>query len=216
VSPADGITRERKSRRDMQKGAMNMRKGIINFAPGVVFDADLHKYWKDGRELSGITRLLGTVGEKGEGFLTEHQIEGIHVHKAVQAYLETGNVETSHPGVQWVIKELDRKWPPCDYGRYSEVLVSDGKRYASAVDVIIETPDGGLVLLDLKKGVFKREYATFQLNIYRYFIERFKRSISGMWCVGVKDRRFYPILTKSDREIEGILYKQKEKMLYKV
>jgi hypothetical protein len=86
------------------------------------------------------------------------------------------------------------------------VLVSDFKEYASAVDIVSEYI-GGLQLYDIKKGVFKREYVTWQLSIYKYFIEKYAgRRVASCICISMKDREFYDIFPKSYEQVEKLLY----------
>ena len=85
-------------------------------------------------------------------------------------------------------------------------MVSDFRSYASSVDIILEA-EGGLVLFDIKTGIFKREYCTWQLNIYRYFIEKFAaRRVAKMVVISTKDKDYYPIFAMDEKKIEGLLY----------
>jgi hypothetical protein len=129
---------------------------MLKLAQGVEFLEDAHEYWYKGKQLSGVTGLIASkLGIKmPEEFVGEHQAEGTHVHKAVQKWIETGDAGSVHPGVTWATGMLrDYYKPPL----HSEVLVSDFKRYASAVDIMAECPDGTFEILDIKKGVFKRD-----------------------------------------------------------
>jgi len=180
----------------------------MNLAPGVTFDEVKHEYWYKGKKLSGIT---GTVSKKlglkyNGDFVGEHTEEGIHVHKAVQRWIETGSPESVHPGVQWLVETFRKQYPEGEI--YSEVLVSDFSQYASAVDIILRT-DSGLVLFDIKKGVFKRDYVTWQLSIYKKFIEGQTHAgypVDGCVCICLKDKEYYPIFSKSDEDVEKLLY----------
>jgi len=201
-------------------------------APGVTFDEGKHEYWYKGKMLSGITGLVAAkLGLKYNGtFVGEHAEEGIHVHKAIQRWIETGDPESVHPGVRWLVETFRNEYP--DGKLYSEVLVSDFNRYASAVDIILDTGDK-LVLFDIKKGVFKRDYATWQLSVYKYFIENlinlsktkalyFEASdprvlsasrclpayyeVKDCVCICLKDKEYYPIFTKPAEEVEKLLY----------
>jgi hypothetical protein len=179
-------------------------------APHVEFDADRHEYWYQGQRLSGVTGLISKkLGLKmPQEFVEEHQEEGIHVQKAVQNWIENGDPESVHPGVKWLIESWGRESPPGAIAVHSEVLVSDFKRYASAVDIVREMTDGGLVIYDLKKGLFKREYVTYQLNIYRYFIELYaKRKVCTMVCISLRDREYYEIFRIDNIKVEDLLYR---------
>jgi hypothetical protein len=136
-------------------------------------------------------------------FVEEHQMEGIHVHKAVQKWIETGDPDSVHPGVKWLTETFQ-----CVISKvYSEVLVSDFKQYASAVDIIEEYPDKGFIIYDLKKGRMNRRYVTYQLNVYRYLCERYaQRNVSGMVCISLRDREYYDIFRVDDVKVEELLY----------
>ncbi|MDR1095477.1 MAG: hypothetical protein LBL31_03735 [Spirochaetaceae bacterium] len=180
-------------------------------ANGVEFDESKHEYWFEGRQLSGVTGLISKkLGLKmPQEFVEEHQEEGIHVHKAVRKWIETGDPESVHPGVRWLIETWDEKSLPEEADAlsiHSEVLVSDFKKYASAVDIIVRRTDGGLVIYDIKKGLFKREYVTWQLSIYKYFIEKYAgRKVDACVCVCMKDRDYYDIFPKPFERVEKLL-----------
>jgi hypothetical protein len=179
-------------------------------APGVEFDADKHEYWYEGKRLSGVTGLISKkLGLKmPQEFVEEHQEEGIHVHRAVQKWIETGDPESVHPGVAWLRENFYKESPVYPLLSFAETLVSDFKQYASAVDIIAaEVPGGPLVIYDIKKGVFKREYVTWQLSIYKYFIEKYaKRNVAECVCICMKDREYYKIFPRSHEQVEMLLY----------
>jgi hypothetical protein len=178
-------------------------------APHVEFDADKHEYWYKGKRLSGVTGLISKkLGLKmPQEFVEEHQEEGIHVHRAVQKWIETGDPESIHPGVRWLTETFagHTSSDPA-FCAYSEVLVSDFQKYASAVDIVSEYI-GGLQIYDIKKGLFKREYVTWQLSIYKYFIEQYAgRKVATCVCICMKDREYYDIFPKPREQVERLLY----------
>lgn len=70
--------------------------------------------------------------------------------------------------------------------------------------------DGSLILYDIKKGVFKRDYAAWQLSIYKYLIERYGGGKAAQCvCVCLKDREYYEIFPKKAEDVEKLLYAQK-------
>jgi hypothetical protein len=178
-------------------------------ASHVEFDADKHEYWYKGLRLSGVTGLISKkLGLKmPQEFVEEHQEEGIHVHKAIQKWIETGDPESVHPGVKWLMESWGKESLPGALAVHSEVLVSDFKQYASAVDIVREMTANSLVIYDIKKGVFKREYVTWQLSIYKYFIEKYAgRKVASCICICMKDREYYDIFPKPSEQVEKLLY----------
>ena len=191
----------------------------LQLAPGVTFDEAKHEYWHKGKKLSGITGMVSKkLGLKYDNaFVSEHAEEGIHVHKAIQRWIEAGNPESVHPGVQWLVNTFEsqecfkrKEDSPRFWETFSEVLVSDKKQYASAVDIVCDFGIGlkeGLVLWDIKKGVFKREYVTWQLSVYKYLIEKFTNFwVHDCICACLKDKEYYPIFPKPAGEVEKLLY----------
>jgi hypothetical protein len=183
----------------------------LNFAPDVRFFEDEHKYFLKGKELSGVTGVIGKkLGMKMPSeFVGEHRDEGLHVHHAIQFWIEhEGRLNNSlHPGVLWLTKTIGDSCTHAPVAFHSEVLVSDGMRYASSVDIVVETEVGDLEIYDIKKGVFKRDYVSWQLGIYKYLIEKYgKRTVSKCTCACMKDREYYPIFPKSAEEVEVLLY----------
>jgi hypothetical protein len=179
-------------------------------APKVEFDEEKHEYYLKGKRLSGVTGLISKkLGQRmPQEFLEEHREEGVHVHHAVQRWINTGNAGSVHPGVKWITDTFLRQYVVRPAAVYSETLVSDFSRYASAVDIIVEeTPGGKLDIYDIKKGVFKRDYVTWQLSIYKYFVERFgAREVGKCVCVAVRDREYYKIFPKSYEKVKKLLY----------
>ncbi|MDR1072650.1 MAG: hypothetical protein LBL45_03105 [Treponema sp.] len=82
----------------------------MRLAPHVEFDEYKHEYWYKGRRLSGVTGLISKkLGLKmPQEFVEEHQEEGIHVHRAVRKWIETGDPESAHPGVKWLAETFAR------------------------------------------------------------------------------------------------------------
>jgi hypothetical protein len=175
----------------------------VVFAPGVLFEEASHTYLFKGKTLSGVT---GVIGRKlnlqfPELFVEEARLEGVHIHKAIQTWIETGSPGSAHPGVVWIMQTL-----PAHQSRHAEVLVSDFTQYASSVDIVGDNGDGTVDIYDMKRGAFKREYVSWQLGIYKYFIEKAGGAVRKCVCISVKDRELYPVFPKAAAEVEGLLY----------
>jgi len=181
----------------------------MKLAPEVIFDEAKHEYFYRGKKLSGITGVISKkLGLKySNEFVGEHAEEGIHVHKAIQKWIETGDSGSVHPGVTWLTGIFGKYY--LAEKLYSEVLVSDFDKYASAVDIISDT-GSGLILFDIKKGKFNREYVTWQLSIYKHFIENsvlYAPPVKECVCISLKDKEFYPIFPKTEVDVKKLLYK---------
>jgi hypothetical protein len=183
--------------------------GKIDLAPGVVFNEARHEYHLKGRQLSGVTGVIGKrLGTKmPEQFVDEVRNEGLHVHHAIEDWIGSGLTKCNsiHPGVMWMTQTLlDHCVGPKQL--FAEVLVSDLQQYASAVDIVVLTTYGKLDLFDMKRS-FKRTSVTWQLSIYKYFIEKFTDyEVGKLWCAAFRDKEYYPVFAKSAEEVEGLLY----------
>jgi len=179
----------------------------MTLAPGVSFDPEKHEYFFKGKRLSGVTGLISKkLGLKYNDFVSEHQEEGIHVHKAIQQFINTGVCESVHPGVQWLLERWRKSSGLEGWRRHSEVLVSDFKKYASSIDIVDEAPDGVLRIYDIKKGSFKRDYVTWQLSIYKYFAEKAGKTVNNCICICLRDQDYYEVFPKPVEEVEKLLY----------
>ena len=180
----------------------------ICFAPGVVFDEEKHEYHYKGSKLSGVTGVISKhLGKKyASEFVEEHREEGLHIHRAIQHWIENGNPESIHEGVQWIIRNMEDS----RLHLASEVLVSDFRHYASSVDIVVVPSDGndGVVgIFDIKKGKLDRPSVTWQLSIYKYFIEKYSPyTVKACTCISLKDREFWDIFPKKAEEVEKLLY----------
>jgi hypothetical protein len=183
----------------------------MNLAPGVSFYPEEHEYFFRGKRFSGVTgRIAQALRMKmPEAFVEEHRTEGVHIHRAVQKWIETGDSGSLHPGAAWITGTFNQNYPVPPEGVYAEVLVSDFDRYASAVDIVAEYAAGGenIDIYDIKKGVFHRDYVSWQLGIYKYLIEKYAgRKVVRCVCICVKDREYYPIIPVKRKEVEKLLY----------
>jgi hypothetical protein len=190
------------------QGGRNVSALVL--AGGVAFDEARHEYWYKGEKLSGVTGVItkNLRIKMPQEFVEEHQMEGIHVHKAVQKWIESGDPDSIHPGVKWLTETFAPKGTGGRPDRlYSEVLVTDFKQYASAVDIIWARPDAGLIIYDIKKGRMNRQYVTLQLSVYKYFIEKYTdRKVNACVCICMKDREYYDIFPKPFEQVEKLLY----------
>ena len=142
---------------------------------GVIFDEAAHRYWLDGKELRGVTSTLvarafpHTYDGVDEETLRRAAERGSAIHKAIEAYEEKDTFCDIPEFMSYVtIKEEHRLSHVA-----SEYLITDGERYASAIDHVFTAEDGGIVLADIKTTYDKHyDKVACQLSIYRRFFER--------------------------------------------
>ena len=157
------------------------------------FDMGEHRYFRaDGKELQGITKLLKTMLFKDEYKGVSQEVlanaaeRGHTIHSQLELYDNMG-VGTNIPEVAAYarLKELyGLEWIASEY------LVSDDEDYASAIDKVYHqkyAPDDEVVLGDVKTTYsFNREYVSWRLSVYAYFIEMLNPylkvgSLIGIW-----------------------------------
>ncbi len=165
---------------------------------------------RDARHLRDIRDKARAVGHDA---VAELQKDGVHVHKAIQDWIDTGKWETRHEGAQWIkywLMQQDIR--PVSNMAGAECFVTDYKKYASAVDIVQVRPDRTLHIMDIKRS-FKRKYVTMQLNIYKYLIEEYTDwRVSKMSCICFGDKCVFPVLPSiSKEEIEKLLYGKTKK-----
>lgn len=141
---------------------------------GVIFNEELHEYWLDGKQLSGITDVLhrqlypNEFDGIPERLLKEAADYGTSVHKAIETF-----------DSQWITDgstEVNDYIELCTQNSLvheaSEYNVSDGANYSSNIDKVYRCSDDGFILVDIKTyGAMtpdKLEKAKWQLGIYRY------------------------------------------------
>lgn len=176
---------------------------------GIDFNKEYHEYSYNGKELSGVTRRINERQKRkfSEDFGGEALREGIHVHESVEHWIKTGEFVSHHPDVMWIIEYL-MTW----HGRsslQSEQLVTDYGEFSSAVDIVAYEEDG-LVLYDMKRS-FHRVDVTYQLSIYKYFIEKnTDYKVKECRCIAYKDREVYPVFPYEEKYVKELLYRERK------
>ena len=189
---------------------LSVGHGRLSLAPGLNFNEALHMYTLNGMTLSGVTKKVSEklhldYGKAGN-LISDRCSEGSNIHGWVQHWIDTGKMDCVHPGALWVKSELEKRYAKDGIAvARSEVLVSDLKQYASAIDLLIEQ-DGVYDILDIKTGKFKPEYLSWQLGIYRYFLLLQGKEVRKCWCVCVHDRMMYRVEPRSFEDVKELLY----------
>ena len=185
--------------------------GRLSLAPGVSFDEESHEYRLNGRRLSGVT---GRIAERlrlrydeSAGMLDGRCGEGSNIHKWVSSWIDTGKMDTVHPGALWVRDALETKYlgPNILGVARSEVLVTDMRDYASAVDILVER-DGAYDIYDIKTGKFNPEYLAWQLGCYRWFLTLRGLDVKRCMCLCVRDRMAYNVRPRGAEDVRALLY----------
>ena len=144
---------------------------------GVLFNKELHEYWLDGKQLSGITRML-------QRQLFPNEFEGIPESKIKEAAQYGTEVHESIEMFDtcWIndgTQEVQDYITLCNENNLvherSEYTVTDGKDWASNIDKVYRSSNSTFSIGDIKTyGTMtseKIEKARWQLSIYAYFFE---------------------------------------------
>lgn len=143
----------------------------------VEFHEDVHAYFlvEDGKKtnLEGITGLLKRqlFPDMLEGIpanvLKSAAERGTTIHKDIHLWHTGGFYPDTKEGLN-AIELIAKKGMRVIA---SEYLVSDGKNYASAIDMVTRDADGGITLIDFKTSrTLEVEYVRWQLSLYAYFL----------------------------------------------
>lgn len=173
----------------------------------VLFDEEFHTYMLDGVFLSGITKVLGEklfpdkYKDIPDAIVEKARERGSKIHK---------EIENSFKGVEQIFTsdEFDAFKKDTKDIKFieNEFIVSDEKKYASAIDLI----DEDINLYDVKTSYkLDKEYVQWQLSIYAYLLEK--------QC-DVKVGKLYGIHLKGDKckitEVQRIDTDRVEALLY--
>lgn len=150
-----------------------------------------HTYWLRNKQLKGITStlILYAFPDMYKGIsketLQNAADRGNNVHDNVQAYALWGGEPNSDEERSY--QKIARQ-----YGLSvieTEYLVSDNKKYASAIDMVCMNKDNEVILVDIKT-TSQRHYdaVSLQLSIYAEWFERMNPGIkvSGLWLLWLR------------------------------
>lgn len=158
-----------------------MKIPTLNQSP-VTFRSSDHTYWLGEKQLQGITSTLvrkaypdtykcpeGYTEEQWQEVLANAAAKGSNMHETIELYDEIG-ATSDLPELMSYIKikqENDLTALATEY------VVSDEERYATAIDKVMMTPDGGIILIDLKRtSTLHLENVTLQQSICKRWFEK--------------------------------------------
>jgi len=189
----------------------------------VTFDEDRHKYFYDGKELRGVTGVIGKL--MGKSFPDTDVVKlatmyGSDVHKEVEHYFNEhgfyfNDFALSTEGAEWVVETLkDFCSNVTSYIQNveCEVMVSDFIATASKVDVVIRSRDNKAWLFDIKTtSKFDRPYCSLQLSVYKKLFEDcYGMKVEGLYVLATKMRRTFKIIEQDVHKVQKILDMNKE------
>ena len=140
----------------------------------VIFNEQEHTYTLNGNHLSGITPIVGWMFPMTYAGIPQETLDraaayGKDVHRRCNL-LDLYHIEDDNPHVK---DYADLKTANQLTAQKCEYIISDGKRVASAIDVVFTDKDGDVVLGDIKTtSKINIENVTLQLNLYVYLFER--------------------------------------------
>jgi len=182
----------------------------------VLFDEEAHRYFYDGKELFGVTSVIGSL--LGKSFpdtlvVQAGTVYGHDVHKECELWIKEGRLPSTEAG-KWLVSFLEdfaARREVVSYG--SEVLVSDFEGTASCIDIVAHHKNGSVTLFDIKTtSVFDREYCSLQLSAYKRMYEAcYDGKVKDLFVLGTKTRRQFRVLVQDGRRVDLIFKKNKEK-----
>lgn len=181
---------------------------------GVIFRGEDHTYWLKGKQLQGITGLLGRqlfsdqYKNVPDHILQNAAERGTAIHNACTVVDMFGISEREESDWYAVLKK--------EHGFEvinSEYLVTDFERYASAIDKVIKIGDD-VCLADIKTTYkLNKDYLSWQLSIYKYLFNLLNPDIkiSRLYAIWLKNgAKFIEIKEVPENEVKTLLNNDKQ------
>ena len=198
------------------KTMMKTMKTIKLNDSGILFDAESHTYCtKDGEVLQGITGRLkerafpDEYKDVPEEVLQRAATRGTRIHHVLELYDKVG-IETDDCMELQNYMKAQTEIPFLANHLQSEYLITDGEKYASAIDKVY-VEDDGVILGDVKTTYhLNEEYVSWQLSIYAYFFNLINPD--------VEVKKLYALWFREDKykvvEVERKSIEDVKKLLY--
>lgn len=197
-----------------------MAEKNIRIERGIVFDEEKHQYSVDGKVLSGITRVVGK--RTGKVFspkmqeikhLSTYSARGKRIHALAEEYFRFGTHVQASKDAEYIVKVIDEKYPSNSFLRIPEMLVSDRKDFATAIDLVCVSSSGEAHIFDYKSGAFNREYCAWQLGICKYLLElELPYRVTKCYVLATGEEYTYEITPKSEALVIARLNAEREKI----
>lgn len=178
-----------------------MELPVLKQSP-VRFESATHQYFLGKKELKGITSTLvrraypdtykrpdNYTEEQWREVLANAAAKGSNMHETIELYDEMGAM-SDLPELQSYIRIKEENNLTV---LATEYVVSDEKDYATAVDKVLMRPDGGIILVDLKRtSVIHYDNVALQLSICKRFFERQNKDlkVSGVYVMWLREDKY--------------------------
>lgn len=183
---------------------------------GILFDAESHTYCtKDGEVLHGITGRLKERAfpeeykDVSEDVLQRAAMRGTRIHHVLELYDKVG-IETDDCMELQNYMKAQTEFPFLANHLQSEYLITDGEKYASAIDKIF-IEDDGVIIGDVKTTYhLNEEYVSWQLSIYAYFFNLINPDIEvkKLYALWFREDKYkvVEVERKSIEDVKKLLY----------
>lgn len=163
---------------------------------GVLFNEELHEYWLDGRQLSGLTEALrrqlhpNMYSSIPRRILAQAAEHGTSVHKSIEDFQKNW----INNGTQEVQDFIRLCKDNSLVHEASEYTVTDGKNWASNIDQVFRISNDTFSLADIKTyskmTAEKLELARYQLSCYAMFFEmqNKKAKVDKLYVIHLRNR----------------------------
>lgn len=180
---------------------------------GIVFDKEAHKYFYSGKELSGITRIVGKrVGKEFSDAarkldkVMSYAHRGHRIHEVAEEFVREGTPIIASRDAEYIATVLNEKYAGVECLRIPEMLVSDKETVATAIDLVVVTSDGTVDIYDYKTGNFDREYCSWQLGFGKYLFElEGNHKVANAYVIATKEQYVYRITPKSKERVVDLI-----------
>lgn len=158
----------------------------------VVFNQELHTYTLNGKQLKGITGVIGKQVFPNkycgvpESILKNAAERGHYVHEVCEIVDELGVEHDLLEAKNY--KLLKEKYNL--FHEASEYLVSDNKHFASCIDKVFRDGDNLFSLADIKTTYkLDTDYVRWQLSIYAYLFELQNKNakVNKLYAIWLRD-----------------------------
>ncbi len=164
---------------------MRLAESAVEFRP------DTHQYWLGDRRLRGYTSTIGkwmypdTYADVPQAVLDRAAERGTLIHGLIDLVDSLGSACDTREVREYVRLREERGLVPLRH----EYIVSDGKDFASAVDIVFA--DGSIADVKTTSKLHLPE-VTLQLSVYAYWLERQNRGVRvpAAYCVWLPRERY--------------------------